>query len=94
MAEYTTSKPSWVPEEPNEKFACSVMGGIEGIKDTTVGNINPMLTSGKMKPKRRLIMSEDEYVNGVLKGDRMVLSRAITLIESNSSKHFAKAQRV
>src|SRR5574344_1161749 len=94
MAKYTTSKPSWVPEEPNEKFACSVMGGIEGIKDTTVGNINPMLASGKMKPKRRLIMSEDEYVDGVLKGDRMVLSRAITLIESNSSKHFAKAQRV
>ena len=62
---YSTSKPSWVPEEPNEKFACSVMGGIEGIKDTTVGNINPALQSGKMKPKRRLIMSEDDYVDGV-----------------------------
>ena len=94
MAKYTTSKPSWVPEEKDEKFACSVMSGIEGVKDTTTGNINPMLASGKMKPKRRLIMSEDEYVDGVLKGDRMVLSRAITLIESNSSKHFAKAQRV
>ena len=45
---YTTSKPSWVPEEPNEKFACSVMSGIDGIKDTTVGNINPALQSGKM----------------------------------------------
>lgn len=94
MAKYTTSKPSWVPEEKDEKFACSVMSGIEGVKDTTTGNINPMLASGKMKPKRRLIMSEDEYVDGVLKGDRMVLSRAITLIESNSSKHFVKAQRV
>ena len=94
MANYTTSKPSWVPEEPDEKFACSVMSGIEGVRDTTTGNINPLLSSGRMKPKRRLIMSEDEYVNGVLKGDRMVLSRAITLIESNSSKHFAKAQRV
>ena len=94
MAKYTTSKPSWVPDEPNEKFACSVMGGIEGIKDTTVGNINPNLLNGKIKPKRRLVLSEDDYVNGVLKGDRMTLSRAITLIESNSSKHFAKAQRV
>ncbi|MBQ5921279.1 MAG: methylmalonyl Co-A mutase-associated GTPase MeaB, partial [Selenomonadaceae bacterium] len=94
MAKYTTSKPSWVPEEKDDKFACSVMSGIEGVKDTTTGNINPMLASGKMKPKRRLIMSEDEYVDGVLKGDRMVLSRAITLIESNSSKHFVKAQRV
>ena len=94
MAKYSTSKPSWVPDEPNEKFACSVMGGIEGIKDTTVGNINPNLLSGKTKPKRRLVLSEDDYVNGVLKGDRMTLSRAITLIESNNSKHFAKAQRV
>ena len=94
MAKYTTSKPSWVPDEPNEKFACSVMGGIEGIKDTTVGNINPNLLNGKMKPKRRMVLSEDDYVNGVLKGDRMTLSRAITLIESNNSKHFTKAQRV
>ena len=85
MAKYSTSKPSWVPDEPNEKFACSVMGGIEGIKDTTVGNINPNLLNGKIKPKRRLVLSEDDYVNGVLKGDRMTLSRAITLIESNSS---------
>ncbi len=94
MANYTTSRPDWVPDKENEKFACSVMSGIEGVRDTTTGNINPMLANGRMKPKRRLIMSEDEYVNGVLKGDRMVLSRAITLIESNSSRHFAKAQRV
>ena len=91
---YTTSKPSWVPEEKNDKFACSVMSGIEGIKDTTVGNINPALASGKLKPRRKLILSEDDYVEGVTKGDRMTLSRAITLIESNSPRHFAKAQRV
>ena len=91
---YTTSKPSWVPEETNDKFACSVMSGIEGIKDTTVGNINPALASGKLKPRRKMILSEDDYVEGVAKGDRMMLSRAITLIESNSPRHFAKAQRV
>ena len=91
---YTTSKPSWVPEETNDKFACSVMSGIEGIKDTTVGNINPALVSGKLKPRRKMILSEDDYVEGVAKGDRMTLSRAITLIESNSPRHFAKAQRV
>ena len=91
---YTTSKPSWVPEEKNDKFACSVMSGIEGIKDTTVGNINPALASGRLKPRRKMILSEDDYVEGVAKGDRMTLSRAITLIESNSPRHFAKAQRV
>lgn len=94
MTKYTTSKPSWVPEEPNDKFACRVMSGINGIKDTTTGNINPMIASGKMKPRKKLVMTEDQYVEGVLKGDRMTLSRAITLIESNNSRHFAKAQRV
>ena len=48
---YTTSKPSWVPEKDDDKFACSVMSGIDGIKDTTVGNINPNIASGKIKPK-------------------------------------------
>ena len=94
VTKYTTSKPSWVPEEPNDKFACRVMSGINGIKDTTTGNINPMIASGKMKPRKKLVMTEDQYVEGVLKGDRMTLSRAITLIESNNSRHFAKAQRV
>lgn len=95
MAEkYSVSRPSWVPEEKDDKFACSVMGGIEGIKDTTVGNFNPGLATGRFRPKRRLTLTEDEYVEGVAKGDRMTLSRAITLIESNSPRHFQKAQRV
>ena len=91
---YTTSKPSWVPEKDDEKFACRVMSGIDGIKDTTVGNINPAFMGGAARPKRRPPITEDAYVEGVLKGDRMMLSRAITLIESNNPRHFAKAQRV
>ena len=89
MSNYTTTTPEWAVSGNS-----AVMSGIEGIKDTTVGNINPALKSGQIKPKRRLILSEDEMVEGVSKGDRTVLSRAITLIESNSPKHFAKAQRV
>ena len=87
MADYTTTKPEWAVSN-----SLSVMSGIEGIKDTTVGNINPALAN--MKPKRRMTLTEDEIVDGVIKGDRVVLSRAITLIESNNPKHFAKAQRV
>lgn len=89
MAKYTTTTPDWAVSGSS-----AVMSGIEGIKDTTVGNINPDFTSGKFKPKRRMILSEDEFVEGVSSGDRMILSRAITLIESNNPKHFAKAQRV
>ena len=42
------------------------------------------------KPKNRL--SAEEYINGVLRGDRVILSRAITIIESNleSDKKLAK----
>jgi LAO/AO transport system kinase len=42
------------------------------------------------KPKSRL--SAQEYINGILKGDRVLLSRAITMIESNleSDKVIAK----
>ncbi len=42
------------------------------------------------KPKSRL--SPEEYIDGVLKGDRVILSRAITVIESNltSDKKLAK----
>lgn len=88
MANYTTTTPEWAVSNQS-----AVMSGIDGIKDTTVGNINPAYASGNFKVKKK-ILTEDELVEGVIKGDRVILSRAITLIESNSPKHFAKAQRV
>jgi len=39
-------------------------------------------------------LSVDDYARGVLSGDRMILSRAITLIESNSPAHFGRASRL
>jgi len=44
----------------------------------------------KFKPRKRLEASE--YIDGVLKGDRVILSRAITVVESNlaSDKLLAK----
>lgn len=94
MADYTNTKPDWAPKEDDKAFACSVMSGIEGITDTTVGNINPELKAGRYKPKRPKPLSVEDYVKGVLNRDRVTLSRAITLIESNNPAHFAKAQRV
>jgi len=94
MAEYTTSKPEWAPEQDDNNFACGVMSGIEGITDTTVGNLNPALKDGTMKPKRKMILSVDDYIKGVSAGDRVTLARAITLIESNNPHHFGKAQQV
>lgn len=94
MAEYTKSKPDWAPKGDNAKFACSVMSGIDGIKDTTVGNINPAIVHGERWSKLRMVLGIDDYVRGIAEGNRMILSRAITLIESNNPKHFPKAQRV
>ena len=94
MAEYTNTKPDWAPQEDNKAFACSVMSGIEGITDTTVGNLNPQLKTGQLKIPKRKVMSVEDYVKGVVDGNRGILSRAITLIESNNPAHFMKAQRV
>ena len=86
-------RPSWVPKEKNPEFACTVMRGI----DSAVNSV----TSAKYYPKENLRriplrkkMSVEDYVGGVKKGDRMILAKAITLIESNAPKDFDKAQRV
>lgn len=94
VKKYTETRPDWVPKNAGEAFTTSVMSGIEGVRDTTVGNINPAILNGSKKAKGRMILSVDDYVKGVAAGDRMLLSRAITLIESNSPKHFKKAQAV
>lgn len=52
--------------------------------------INPYLTR-RVKPRQ---LSVDEFVDGILKGDRTILSRAITLVESNLPEHQEIAQQV
>ncbi|MEE6450948.1 methylmalonyl Co-A mutase-associated GTPase MeaB [Gottfriedia acidiceleris] len=44
--------------------------------------------------KRKKKLSEDDYVSGVLEGNRTILAQTITLIESNSSAHMNSAQNV
>lgn len=50
--------------------------------------------TGATLPRRRGLLSPDAYVSGVLAGDRAVLARAITLVESTSPLHEAQAQEV
>ncbi|MDF1663406.1 MAG: methylmalonyl Co-A mutase-associated GTPase MeaB [Planctomycetota bacterium] len=45
-------------------------------------------------PVRRKVLSDDDYVQGVLSGDRSLLARAITLVESNAPRHRDQAHRV
>ena len=59
----------------------------EGIEQPT--QVNPNLTRHK-----RRVLSLDDYVEGILKGDRVILSRAITMIESANPDHFEMAQAI
>lgn len=70
----------------------------EQYKGLTVNNgveqpsiINPYLKRQRVKRRE---LSVGEMVEGIIKGDVTVLSRAVTLIESVHPDHYAKAQEV
>jgi LAO/AO transport system kinase len=55
--------------------------------------VNPEVVK-QMRRKRFADMSVDEYVAGIQKGNRMILSRAVTLIESTLTEHQKLAQEI
>lgn len=81
-------RPEWVPEDGGKEFASRVVKGKESRHDGMTGSA---MTRNSVA---RRVLSVDDYVQGVLVGNRMILARAITLIESNSDKHFEQAQEV
>ncbi len=78
-------KPEWVPENAGAEFTTTVVKGVE---------VSHEVTHQLHSIKRPIQLSVEEYVEGVLKGDRTIFARAITLVESNSTKHIEKAQEV
>ena len=73
------------PENSAEYTGLTVNSGV-----AEPPKVNPYL-----KPrKRRRIMTAGEYVEGILKGDVTVLSRAVTLVESLVPEHETLAQEV
>ena len=88
--DYDTYKPDWIDEEKknDQRYASFVMTGIEEKNDTL--RVSQQATQVSKPPK----MTIDDYVEGVLSGDRMKLSRAITMVESNAMKHFDMAQEI
>lgn len=64
--------------------ALKVQKGIE-----PPSSLNPMR---KKIAKRKF--SKQQYIEGVLSGDRVIMSMAITLIESSLSEHYAIAQEI
>lgn len=73
-------------EKPVHKSSLHIQKGI-----VQPPNINPAAVSlGKRKKKYTV----DEYTEGIISGNRIILSQAITLLESNNHKHQETAQAV
>lgn len=99
------SRPDWVPENAGADFATRVMGGVDGGHDGMTApeklpgsesravNLTPPLVITP-PPVRRRRLTAEEYVRGVLAGDRTVLARAITVIESNASADMELSQEI
>lgn len=75
--------PDWTPENGGDAFAIKVRKGIEGFSDVK-----------KYQGKKRPQLTIDDYVDGVLNGNKTILARTITLIESNSQEHYETAREV
>ncbi|MCW9708763.1 methylmalonyl Co-A mutase-associated GTPase MeaB [Fodinibius salsisoli] len=77
-----------MPKNPdkNNDSSLSVNKGVEQNH-----SINP---DSRKQFSQRQALSIDEYVEGIKAGDRTILSRAITLIESSLPEHQEQAQKI
>lgn len=85
-------RPEWVPEGSAEAegFTTNVMAGVAGGHDGLPGFATNYEHPAIRAKKKRLEIAD--YVEGILKQERNILARAITLIESNSPRHMEMAQ--
>ena len=54
----------------------------------------PSVNPYRVKQKKNKLLTSDEFVEGILSGNRVVLSQAVTLIESSISEHNDLAQEI
>lgn len=86
-------RPEWAPENASNAFASHVMHGVEGGHDG-MSHENKTTPSKNYTANRRRKLSIDNYVQGIIEGDRMIFARAITLVESNAQAHIDTGQEV
>jgi len=75
----------------NDSLEDSALKVNEGIKQPE--QVNPLALE-RARQLRHRTLSADEFAEGILAGNRVVLSKAITLIESMNGVHQELAQRV
>jgi len=76
-------RPPWVPEGGGEGFATSVMRGVEEVERKA-----PIVAAARRAP------GVEELVEGIFAGERALVSRAITLVESNAPAHRPMAREI
>lgn len=89
-ADRSTGTPEWAP--PGEKgFNTSVLPGVKKAHDGLVDwGKRPKVAPDRMRKK----LSTKEFVEGVLATNRMIIGRAISLIESNAPAKINQAQEI
>jgi len=91
-AKESKTYPDWAPREGGAGFSSHVMKGVEGGHE---GNSREAGGSvSRKKPARRRQPTVAELEAGIRAGNRTMLSRAITLVESNAREHQGKAQEL
>lgn len=75
------------PENDKAYKGLKVNDGVERLS-----SVNPYLS--QRRAKRAAQLSVEDYIQGILRGDVTVLSRAVTLVESLLPEHQAVAQEV
>jgi len=83
--------PEWAPEACSEAFASRMTPGKEGGHDGIAAHRPDVEGVARTAPRRQKLGLED-YVQGVLSGNRAIIGRAITLVESNVPDHVKLAQ--
>ncbi|EIJ78792.1 membrane ATPase/protein kinase [Bacillus methanolicus PB1] len=82
-------KPKWSDPERPDAFSSYVRKGVETEAEAAV-----FQKSGRFQKKGSGGPTVAELTKGVLEGNRGLLARAITLIESNAERHFSQAQEL
>lgn len=84
MSKNNKYRPDWRPRNAGKEFAVNVVKGVDG----KIKGPSSQSTQKNTQPEI------EDLVKGVLEGDRNLLARTITLIESNSAKHHEKSAKV
>lgn len=75
-------------KKPNTKSALSEKDGIEQPESFSIASLQKIVKSRKIQP------TPNDLISGILAHDKVALSRAITLVESTSPAHLAKANDI